>query len=103
MNRSGKCHVSCACTDYCVPCGRCARSDTGGITLAVARCVPSEPWHGVGGLSCPAGVFTEAEARELAQSLTGNDPGPVEWALDDLPDDPAEAVCFLELTRYMRN
>jgi asparagine synthase (glutamine-hydrolysing) len=49
------------------------------------------------------GIFTEAEARELARSLTGSDPGPVEWALDGLPDDPADAVCFLELTRYMRN
>ena len=49
------------------------------------------------------GIFTEAEARELARSLTDSEPGPAEWALDDLPDDPADAVSFLELTRYMRN
>lgn len=49
------------------------------------------------------GIFTEAEARKLARSLTGSDPGPAEWALDDLPEDLADVVSFLELTRYMRN
>jgi asparagine synthase (glutamine-hydrolysing) len=49
------------------------------------------------------GIFTETEARELAQSLTGNDPGPAEWAIEGLPDNPADIVSYLELTRYMRN
>lgn len=49
------------------------------------------------------GIFTEAEANDLARSLTGGDPGPVDWALDCLPDDSGDAVSFLELTRYMRN
>lgn len=49
------------------------------------------------------GIFTEAEARELAKSLTGTDPGPAVWALDDLPANPADTVSYLELTRYMRN
>jgi len=49
------------------------------------------------------GIFTEAEARQLTQSLTGIDPGAADWTLDDLPDDPTDAVSFLELTRYMRN
>ena len=45
------------------------------------------------------GIFTDAEARELARSLTGRDPGAVDWRLDDLPDDAADAVSYLELTR----
>ncbi len=49
------------------------------------------------------GIFTEPEARELAILLTGRDAGPAEWSLDDLPDDPADTVSFLELTCYMRN
>jgi asparagine synthase (glutamine-hydrolysing) len=49
------------------------------------------------------GIFTEPEARELARSLTGTDPGPVDWQADDLPDDESDRVSFLELTRYMRN
>ncbi len=49
------------------------------------------------------GIFTEAEARELAQSLTGIDPGAADWALVDEPGDPVDAVSYLELTRYMRN
>ena len=49
------------------------------------------------------GIFTEPEAKELARLLTGRDAGPAEWSLGDLPDDPADAVSFLELTRYMRN
>jgi hypothetical protein len=31
------------------------------------------------------GIFTEAEARALARSLTGSDPGPADWTLDGLP------------------
>ena len=49
------------------------------------------------------GIFTGAESRELAHSLTGIDPGPAGWLFEGLPDDPADAVSFLELTRYMRN
>ncbi len=49
------------------------------------------------------GIFTEPEAKELARLLTGRDAGPADWSLEDLPDDPADAVSFLELTRYMRN
>ena len=49
------------------------------------------------------GIFTEPEAKELARLLSGRDAGPAEWSLEDLPDDPADAVSFLELTRYMRN
>jgi asparagine synthase (glutamine-hydrolysing) len=49
------------------------------------------------------GFFTEAEARELTHSLTGVDPGAATWALDGLPDDAADVVSLLELTRFMRN
>ncbi|MDQ3244235.1 MAG: asparagine synthase C-terminal domain-containing protein, partial [Gemmatimonadota bacterium] len=49
------------------------------------------------------GIFTEAEARELARSLTGFDPGPLDWTTEPLPPDPADIVSHLELTRYMRN
>jgi asparagine synthase (glutamine-hydrolysing) len=49
------------------------------------------------------GIFTEAEARELARSLVQQDPGAAEWGLDGLPHDPLDVVSFLELTRYMRN
>jgi len=49
------------------------------------------------------GFFNEAEARELVLSLTGQDPGPVDWRCDDLPDGDLDSVSFLELTRYMRN
>lgn len=49
------------------------------------------------------GIFTEPEARELARALTGIDPGPADWRLDGLPADTADAVSYLELTRYMRN
>jgi asparagine synthase (glutamine-hydrolysing) len=49
------------------------------------------------------GIFTEKEANDLARSLTDSDPGPAEWTLDGLPADPADAVSYLELTRYMRN
>jgi asparagine synthase (glutamine-hydrolysing) len=49
------------------------------------------------------GIFTETEARELARSLTGRDPGPADWTLEGLPDDAADVVSCLELTRYMRN
>jgi asparagine synthase (glutamine-hydrolysing) len=63
--------------------------------------------HGPGtvlaALHVQRGIFTEAEARALAQSLTGRDPGPVDWGLDGLPDDAADAVSYLELTRYLRN
>ena len=49
------------------------------------------------------GIFTEAEARELARSITGVDPGATDWIVDDLPEDPADVVSLLELTRYMCN
>lgn len=49
------------------------------------------------------GIFLEAEARRLARQLTGVDPGAVDWALEGLPQEPADAVSLLELTRYMRN
>jgi asparagine synthase (glutamine-hydrolysing) len=49
------------------------------------------------------GIFTEPEARELARSLTGEDPGAARWSLDALPQDPSDVVSFLEITRYMRN
>ncbi len=49
------------------------------------------------------GIFTEVEARELARLLTGRASGPADWAMDDLPDNPADAVSFLELAGYMRN
>jgi asparagine synthase (glutamine-hydrolysing) len=49
------------------------------------------------------GIFTEAEARQLAQSLTGTDPGPARWDIAALPAEATDAVSFLELTRYMRN
>lgn len=49
------------------------------------------------------GIFTEAEARAITQSLTGVDPGPAEWSLNGLPEDAADTVSFLEMTRYMRN
>jgi len=49
------------------------------------------------------GIFTEPEAKELARLLTGRDAGPADWSLENLPDDPADVVSFLELTRYMRN
>ena len=45
------------------------------------------------------GIFTDAEARALARSLSGRDPGAVDWRLDGLPDDAADAVSYLELTR----
>ena len=49
------------------------------------------------------GIFTEPEARQLARSLTGTDPGPADWKVENLPDDSRDRVSFLELTRYMRN
>lgn len=49
------------------------------------------------------GIFTEPEARRLARSLTGTDPGPADWKIENLPDDSRDRVSFLELTRYMRN
>ena len=49
------------------------------------------------------GIFTESEARQLAQVLSGTDPGPARWDSETLPGESADAVSFLELTRYMRN
>jgi asparagine synthase (glutamine-hydrolysing) len=49
------------------------------------------------------GIFNETEARELATLISGVDPGPAAWTVDGVPDDPTDAVSFLELTRYMRN
>lgn len=49
------------------------------------------------------GIFTEPEARQLARSLTGTDPGPADWKVENLPDNARDRVSFLELTRYMRN
>jgi asparagine synthase (glutamine-hydrolysing) len=49
------------------------------------------------------GIFTEKEANDLTRSLTHSDPCPADWTLKDLPDDPADAVSFLEMTCYMRN
>lgn len=49
------------------------------------------------------GIFTEEEARSLAKVLTGLDPGRSDWAVDGLPDDSADMVSQLEITRYMRN
>jgi asparagine synthase (glutamine-hydrolysing) len=49
------------------------------------------------------GIFTESEARELTLALAGVDPGPANWEVDGLPNDPLDEVSFLELTRYMRN
>ncbi|HVF39493.1 MAG TPA: asparagine synthase (glutamine-hydrolyzing) [Gemmatimonadaceae bacterium] len=49
------------------------------------------------------GIFTEDEARTLALSVTGTDPGPASWHADELPQNPADAVSQLELTRYMLN
>jgi asparagine synthase (glutamine-hydrolysing) len=60
-------------------------------------CTPLAAFH------AQRGIFTEPEARALAQSLTQQDPGAAQWALNGLPDDPFDVVSFLELTRYMRN
>ncbi len=49
------------------------------------------------------GIFTEQEANELTISLTRGVPAPAEWNPDALPLDSADAVSYLELTRYMRN
>ena len=49
------------------------------------------------------GIFTESEARKLTLALANVDPGPANWEVDGLPDDPRDAVSFLELTRYMGN
>lgn len=49
------------------------------------------------------GIFTEPEARRLTRAITGTDPGPSEWRLENLPDDARDRVSFLEITRYMRN
>jgi asparagine synthase (glutamine-hydrolysing) len=49
------------------------------------------------------GFFTEAEARALTRSLTGTDPGAATWDLAGLPENPADVVSHLELTRFMRN
>ncbi|MEO5903214.1 MAG: asparagine synthase (glutamine-hydrolyzing) [Gemmatimonadaceae bacterium] len=49
------------------------------------------------------GIFTEPEARELAQSITGTDPGPADWRAFDGTSEPLDQVSMLELTRYMRN
>lgn len=49
------------------------------------------------------GIFTEPEARKLAQSITGTDPGPADWSAFDETSEPLDQVSMLELTRYMRN
>lgn len=49
------------------------------------------------------GIFTEEEANGLARVLTGRDPKPVTWHVEELPEDPGDCVSYLELTRYMRN
>jgi asparagine synthase (glutamine-hydrolysing) len=61
------------------------------------------PASTLGAFHVQRGIFNEAEARELAAVICGVDPGPSAWQVEDLPDDPADAVSFLELTRYMRN
>lgn len=49
------------------------------------------------------GIFTEPEARELAKHLTGTDPGPAAWHINDLPQHAGAMVSWLEWSRYMRN
>jgi asparagine synthase (glutamine-hydrolysing) len=49
------------------------------------------------------GIFCEHEARPLASLIAGADPGPASWHTEDLPENPRDAVSFLEVTRYMLN
>lgn len=49
------------------------------------------------------GIFTEAESAELTRSITGQEPGPVEWSTGVLPENSRDAVSFMEITLYMRN
>jgi asparagine synthase (glutamine-hydrolysing) len=84
------------------------------ITAGLNRTAAGSRWRRLAAFLCgpdtalaafhaQRGIFTESEARDLARSLTGTDPGPAKWMVERLPDDPADAVSFLELTRYMRN
>jgi asparagine synthase (glutamine-hydrolysing) len=49
------------------------------------------------------GIFTEAEAREVARAVSGHDPGAADWTLAGLASDPRDVVSQLELQWYMRN
>lgn len=49
------------------------------------------------------GIFTEEEAVELAEALSGERPGPTNWEVPNLRKDSREIVSALEVTRYMRN
>ncbi|MBA3406423.1 MAG: asparagine synthase [Gemmatimonadaceae bacterium] len=49
------------------------------------------------------GIFTETQAADLARSLTGRDPGLVDWQLPGIPENQQDAVSFMEITRYMCN
>jgi asparagine synthase (glutamine-hydrolysing) len=39
----------------------------------------------------------------LAHFFTGQDPEPVEWSLDELPDSDVEKIAYLETKKYLRN
>ncbi len=49
------------------------------------------------------GIFTPEEAALLAESLTGEKPGPCSWDIEDLPESVSEIVSWLEISRYMGN
>ena len=52
---------------------------------------------------CQRGIFTPSEAARLAHFFTGQDPSPVKWSLDELPDSDVEKIAYLETKKYLRN
>lgn len=84
------------------------------VAMALSRMPPGSRWRrlasflrgpgtALAAFHVQRGIFTEEEANELARALTGVNPAPADWTMDSFPDEPADIVSYLELTRYMLN
>jgi asparagine synthase (glutamine-hydrolysing) len=86
----------------------------GGLALGLEQCPPGSRFRRLASFCrsegrwlaayhAQRGIFTEEEAGQLTEALTGHRPAAPDWELAGLPADPRDVVSHLELTRYMRN